>query len=162
MEKKKKSGFVDISNAREDEQKEVMEAIIDNDHCPFCRENLAKYHKKPILRTTKHWLVTENQWPYKKTKNHLLIILKEHAEKLADIPSEAGKELFILVKWIEKKYKIKGGAFALRFGDSKFSASTVNHLHVQFVEPDVYKLEPEESVVFYIGKPSKKESNGNN
>lgn len=131
--------FVDLDNAREDEQRQVMKDIIDSKHCPFCLENLRKYHKQQILKDGKYWLVTPNQWPYENTQYHFLAILKEHAEKLSEVPSDAGKELFELMAWLEKEYDVPGGGFAMRFGDTNYSAGTVNHLHVQFIVPDIKK-----------------------
>jgi ATP adenylyltransferase len=135
MAKQKK--FVDLDNAREEEQKQIMQEIIDADHCPFCSENLKKYHKQAILKEGKYWILTKNQWPYKHTKHHLLAIYKEHATNLSELDSKSGNELFELLKWAEKEYKIPGGGWAMRFGDTDYSAGTVNHLHVQFIQPDI-------------------------
>lgn len=132
-----KQQFVDLGNAREDEQKTVMEDIIKADHCPFCEENLRKYHKEPIIKEGKFWIVTNNQWPYKSTKVHLLVIYKQHVTNLADLDSESGKELLDLMKWAEKEYKVPGGGWAMRFGDTNYSAGTVDHIHAQFIQPDL-------------------------
>jgi diadenosine tetraphosphate (Ap4A) HIT family hydrolase len=136
--------FVDLDNAREDDQKKVMQEIFDADHCPFCLENLRKYHKQEVLREGKFWMLTSNQWPYKFTKVHLLAIYKEHATKLSDLNPDSGKELLELLQWAEKKFKIVGGGFVMRFGDTNYSAGTVNHLHIQFIQPDIShsKFEP--------------------
>jgi ATP adenylyltransferase len=129
--------FVDLDNAREEDQKQVMQDIINADHCPFCSENLKKYHKQPILKEGKYWILTTNQWPYKHTKYHLLAIYKDHAVNLSELDSQSGNELFELLKWAEEEYKVPGGGFAMRFGDTNYSAGTVNHLHVQFIQPDI-------------------------
>jgi len=133
---KNKNDFININNSREKDQIKVMQKIADQAHCPFCEENLRLYHKEPILKETKHWLVTKNQWPYKHTKHHFLLIYKKHVTKLEELETEAGSELFDLVKELEKEYQFEGGGFSMRFGDTDFSAGTVNHLHVQLVIPD--------------------------
>lgn len=133
---KNKNDFININNSREKEQIEVMQKIANQAHCPFCEENLHLYHKKPILKETKHWLVTKNQWPYKHTKHHFLLIYRQHITKLEELETAAGAELFDLVKELEKEYQFEGGGFSMRFGDTDFSAGTVNHLHVQLVIPD--------------------------
>lgn len=133
---KNKTGFININNARKADQIEVMGKIAENGHCPFCKENLKNYHKQPILEEGKYWFVTTNQWPYKHTKHHFMLIYKEHAVRLADLDDEAGKELFILIKKLEKEYHFEGGGLAIRFGDTDFSAGSVNHLHAQLVVPD--------------------------
>lgn len=134
---KKKSAFVDLDNAREDEQKKVMKQIIAAGHCPFCLENLKKYHQQPILKDGKFWILTVNQWPYRHTKLHLLAIYKTHVENLAGLDPEAGKELFEILQWAEKKYQVPGGGFVIRFGDTNYSAGTVAHIHAQFLMPDI-------------------------
>lgn len=131
-----KNNFVNVNNSREGDQIEIMQKIANEAHCPFCLENLRLYHKKPILKEGKYWIVTTNQWPYKHTKHHFLLIYKEHATKLADLETEAGSELFEMIKDLEKEYHFEGGGLAMRFGDTDFSAGTVNHLHVQLIVPD--------------------------
>ncbi|MCB9813577.1 MAG: hypothetical protein H6772_04185 [Pseudomonadales bacterium] len=137
MRRKTMSNYVDIDNTREDEQKKVMEEIILADHCPFCEENLSKYHKNRFIKEGKHWILTKNRWPYEHTKVHLLLIYKKHATHLNELDSKAGKELLDFVKWAEQKYHIAGGGWAMRFGDTNYSAGTVNHIHVQFIQPDL-------------------------
>ncbi len=132
-----KKQFIDIENTRTDVQKKVMADIADAQHCPFCSENLAKYHTQPILRETKYWLLTKNQWPYAHTKVHLLAIYKTHAERLAELAPEAGEDLLELMQWAEAKYDVPGGGWAMRFGDTNHSAGTVLHIHAQFLVPDL-------------------------
>lgn len=128
--------FVDTHNARFDDQRKVLQQIIADRGCPFCGEKLFKYHKKPILKEGKFWILTENQWPHDNTKINLLAIYKEHAESLAEINPDAGKELVELFQWAEKEYSVPGGGFAMRFGDTRYSAGTVKHIHAQFFVPD--------------------------
>ena len=78
-----------MNAVRREDQKEVMEEIKKQGHCPFCRENLDKYHKNPILKEGKFWLLTENQWPYEKIKHQLLAIYKTHIEHLKEMAPEA-------------------------------------------------------------------------
>ena len=135
---KKNTSFVDLDNAREDEQRKVMKEIIAQQHCPFCLENIDKYHT-PTIKETGHWLFTKNRWPYKNAKYHFLIIYKKHAEKISDLDPSAGTELFKLLAWAEKKYQIPGGGWSMRFGSTDYSAGSVNHLHVQLIAPDIEK-----------------------
>lgn len=132
-----KNDFININNARLDEQKAVMEEIGQHHHCPFCRENLLKYHKQPILKEGQYWLLTKNQWPYAHTLAHYLFIYKDHATHLAELTPEAGRELFQMAAELEKEQKFQGGGLAMRFGDTDHSAGTVNHLHAQLIIPDI-------------------------
>lgn len=143
--------LVDIDNSRLEEQRVVMEQIIEAGHCPFCRENLQKYHKQEILKEGEYWLVTKNQWPYKHTKVHLLIIYKQHATNLTELDPKSGVELLEFVQWAQEKFQIPGGGWAMRFGDTNYSAGTVAHIHVQFIMPDIDHPEYE-PVRIKIGK----------
>ncbi|HZS43160.1 MAG TPA: hypothetical protein VFA52_02995 [Candidatus Paceibacterota bacterium] len=147
--------FVELSNARREDQKKVLEQIIADGVCPFCRENLVKYHKNPILKEGKYWLLTENQWPYIYTKHHYIAIYKTHQESIIDIDSEAGSELIKLFQELVRQENIPGGAVAIRFGsNSKFGnyGSSVRHIHAHLIEPDLEN--PEKiAIKFKIGDP---------
>lgn len=134
---KKEVSFVTLENARKDGQLKVMQKIAKNQECPFCLKNIKKYHKHPIIKSRVYWIVTKNQWPYDNTFLHLLLIFKKHATKLSELDSMAGYEFFELLKWIGQKYKIRGGVTAMRFGNPKFSSSTVNHLHIHLIIPKI-------------------------
>lgn len=144
---------VDLDNARVDEQRAVMEQIIEDDQCPFCLENLRQYHKEPILQETNHWILTPNQWPYQNTQLHLLAIYKDHATQLRHLKPAAGRELIKLFQWVEAEYNVPGGGWAMRFGDTDYSAGTVNHIHAQFLVPDIHASNyAEKPVRLKIGK----------
>jgi ATP adenylyltransferase len=125
--------FVNLDNARLSEQKEVMETILARGECPFCPENLTKYHQRPILKEGSHWVLTENQWPYENTRVHLLLIHREHAEKLIDVSPEAWMDLGGLVTWAEQHYGILSGGLGMRFGDPSGNGGSVRHLHTQLL-----------------------------
>lgn len=145
------SKYVDLDNARLDDQKKIMTDIIAAGHCPFCLENLKKYHKQEIIKDGKYWILTSNQWPYENTKLHLLLISKPHAEKLSELDPQAGQEMIEFFAWAEQKYQIPGGGIGFRFGDTNYSAGTVKHLHAQFIVPDIEK-ENFQPVRLKIGK----------
>lgn len=146
--------FVDLDNARVEEQKQVMRDIIEAGHCPFCAQNLKKYHQLPIIKESKYWLLTTNQWPYKNTKFHFLAIYKQHVTKLQQINPLAGRELIELFTWLEKEYQIRGGGWVMRFGETKYSAGSVSHLHAQFIVPDL-ESDNYQPIRVKIGKSTK-------
>ncbi len=134
---KTKLRSVDILNAREGAQKQAMEQMLQIGDCPFCSENLKKYHKAPILKEGDFWVLTTNQWPYPNTRLHFLFILKYHAETLAELDDAAMSELGKLSQWLEKEYNIEGGGLIMRFGDTQYSGGTIPHLHAQMIVPDI-------------------------
>lgn len=148
--KKDDKPFINMGNARLPEQAAVMEGIILDEVCPFCPENLDKYHKEKILRKGAHWILTWNQWPYEYTDLHLLAIAAYHAEKLSDLKDGAFHELQGHMVWAENEYKITAGGLAMRFGDVSHNGATVNHLHAHLIVPSVDKPD-DKKVRFKIG-----------
>lgn len=147
--------YINLTNARSDAQRAVMQQIEERRECPFCRENLEKYHKNPILKEGRFWLLTENQWPYEKVKHQLLAIYKTHVERLQDLDSEAGTELFSMFGEESRERKIEGGGVAIRFGSSPDGnyGSTVLHVHAHLIEPDLRALGETEAWKFKFGQP---------
>lgn len=116
----------------------VLKTIEQTAKCPFCKENF-KYHKKPILKREKGWLVTENSWPYKNSKYHFILIPDKHKENFDKLTISDFKTVSKLVSWLIKKYKIKGGGFLLRFGNSFHTGATVCHMHFHIIVPKLEK-----------------------
>ena len=147
---KKNDFFVNLDNARLDEQRRVMEDIAGNQVCPFCPEYLEQYHKQEILKKGTYWVLTKNQWPYDNTDVHLLAIATYHAEILSDLRKGSFDELQSLMVWAEKEFKIKSGGIAMRFGSISKNGATVNHLHAHLIVPSVNKPN-DKKVKFKIG-----------
>ncbi len=121
-------------NARTEEQRELMAQIAADGVCPFCKEYFTTYHPKPILKETDYWFVTENMSPYEGTTTHLIFVYKPtHITNLKDLESEAEHDLFVLVRWATDTYAIQGGSFFMRFGDTRYNGSSVEHLHAHLL-----------------------------
>ena len=147
---------IDFSTVRRDDQRGVMKQIAEDGVCPFCMEHLSKYHKNPILMEGKHWVITDNQWPYENVKHQVLAIHKEHINHIADLVPEAGAELIELFGTIAKERDISGGAVAMRFGVDPGGGSygtSVRHLHAHLIEPDLEALDETEAFRFKMGQP---------
>lgn len=146
--------FINLSVTRRDDQRAVMQEIEKQGHCPFCRENLEKYHKAPIIKEGMYWVLTDNQWPYEKVKHQLLAVYKTHIEHLNEMAPEAGGELFALFSEEAKKRNIPGGGIAMRFGSSPHGSygSSVLHIHAHLIEPDLEALCETEAWKFKFGQ----------
>ncbi len=128
--------YVNLDNARHDDQRNVMSTIVEDGVCPFDEEFLANYHKQPILRQGTFWTLTLNQWPYEYTRVHLLAIARQHVETIDELEAGAAEELFDHVKWAIQEYQIDFGGLAMRFGDVRHNGASVNHLHAHIIVPD--------------------------
>jgi len=152
MERKPES-FVNLKNARVEDQYRIMEAAQQKGVCPFCPDQFSESDLRPIIKQGDYWHIRENRWPYKNTRAHFLIIHNIHVEKLSEISPEAAKELFSLTKWIEEEYEILGGGLCLRFGDISVNGGTVLHLHFHIITAEITdKEDPEyQKVRFKVG-----------
>ena len=126
--------FVNTNNAREGEYKRVIKEIAKTGKCPFCPENF-KYHKKPIYKKKNGWFLTNNSWPYKGAKNHLLILGDKHKENISELTAKDLESVLFLASFAVEKWKIKGGAIAMRFGDSNYTGASVSHIHFHIICP---------------------------
>ncbi len=145
--------FVNPDNTQargDDTYKNVINTIKEAKVCPFCPDQLAAFHKNPILYENNTWLITKNMYPYKNTKHHFLLIHKIHISTPAEMTDSAKKDLFDLILWANTEFKIPGGTFFMRFGDTKYTGASVSHLHAQLVSSDPTQ-EGYEPVVARIG-----------
>jgi diadenosine tetraphosphate (Ap4A) HIT family hydrolase len=131
---KNKKGLVNIHYAKSGMYKDVLHEIKAAKVCPFCPRTF-KWHTKPILKTIGNWFVTESFQPYKNTAHHFLIIGKKHKENLEDLSALDWEEISRLQKWTVKKYHLRGGGIAMRFGDTAHTGATVSHLHLHLIVP---------------------------
>jgi len=143
--------FVNIKNARKGEYKKVIEKIASIGKCPFCKKNF-RYHKKPVFKRKSGWFLTNNSWPYKNAEHHLIIIGEKHKENFSELTKKDFEAVAYLTKWAIKKYKIKGGGFAMRFGDTNFTGASVSHIHFHIISPKRNKKTKRTKIVkFPIG-----------
>lgn len=117
--------------------KDVIDGISKDGACPFCPENLTRYHKNPILKDGKYWLLTDNMYPYKGAKHHILLIHKSHIEDTDEIEKGAWTELFEIIQSEIKNRNIGGGTFYVRFGNTAYTGASVSHLHANLISPDI-------------------------
>jgi len=143
--------FVNINSARKGEYKKVIEEIASTGKCPFCKENF-KYHKKPIYKKKGGWLLTNNSWPYENSKHHLVVIDEKHKEDFYELTNKDFESVAYLTRWAIKEWKIKGGGFAMRFGDTNFTGASVAHIHFHIISPEIdQKIKKAKIVNFPIG-----------
>ena len=129
-----KKKFVNVNNARKGEYKKIIAQIANTGKCPFCKENF-KYHKKPIYKRRDEWFLTNNSWPYKNSKHHLIILGDKHKEHFFELTKKDLAAVRFLTNWAIKKWKIPGGGLAMRFGDTDYTGASVSHIHFHIISP---------------------------
>jgi ATP adenylyltransferase len=138
---------VDTKNAvvvKRSDYVHTLTEIVAGGFCPFCEEHLFKHHRRPLIYKSAHWLVTENSWPYKGSRFHILFIARTHIEKTEDLSSAMWADLQKLYKKIVREKKTKGATLFIRSGDTKITGASVNHLHAHLVvgSPRTKSAEP--------------------
>lgn len=128
--------IVDPKNAGKGEYSAVIKQTLAEGKCPFCPGNF-KYHKEPILKENGGWLLTRNSWPYQNSRDQFLVICKSHKEQIGEMTAKDWADINHLLQWAVKEFKVVGGAFAMRFGDTAYTGASVCHLHGQFIIPDI-------------------------
>lgn len=148
------NNYIHMTTLRREDQRKVMEEIQKAGHCPFCAENIKKYHKNPMLKEGEFWLITDNQWPYDNINHQILAIYKEHIEHIKDMDPRAGEELIQFFKEVAEERNIPGGGIAMRFGKNEDGnyGSSVLHLHAHLIEPDLGALGEDKAWRFKFGQ----------
>lgn len=128
-----KKRTVYMAHARTEAQRANMRRIEKDGVNPFDWKHVETYHKEPVLRRGKYWLVTPNDFPYEGAKLHLLLIYKDNVRLPSETKPAAWTELRAHLAWIEKTYRIKGGALTMRFGEPAYTGASVHHLHLHVI-----------------------------
>ncbi len=128
-----KTKHMNMANARHPEQIQKMKELQKDGVCLFCEKNFIKYQNTPIIREKKWWLMRNNDYPYDGAKIHILLVYKKHIDSVEKISPQAMTELLDHMQWAKKKFKIPGASFVMRFGDSRYTGSTITHLHAHIV-----------------------------
>ncbi len=125
---------VDGRNAHTPRYRKVIEHIEAKGVCPFCPKNF-KYHTEPVLKRRGSWFITKNFNPYPSARHHFIVIGTAHHEQLSDLTSKDFAYIGWLLKWAERTYRLQGGAFAMRFGNTRYTGATIVHLHCHLIVP---------------------------
>jgi ATP adenylyltransferase len=125
-----------LGNARLPEQLAEMRRLEAAGVCIFCPEHLAAPDQR-VLHRTPQWTVTPNDFPYQRTRLHLLLIPDEHVTDLADLSPAARLDFWAVLDWVKDHFGLTFYSLAVRNGLSEYTGGTVRHLHVHIVQGDV-------------------------
>ena len=78
-----------LGNYRTQEQLDDMIQLEAAGTCIFCPEHLAKDPTQRVLHRTTQWTITPNEFPYRGTRLHLLLVPDEHVTDMLDLSDEA-------------------------------------------------------------------------
>jgi diadenosine tetraphosphate (Ap4A) HIT family hydrolase len=130
----------DFDAARSDEQRRYMAELERAGTCVFCSP-------ERVVHSGRWWYVAENDYPYRGTVAHYLIVPHEHVTSFDELPDDAGAELWAIKRRLKAELEPLATATVERSGDMTLNGGSVAHLHTHFVALDA---EPEETVRFRV------------
>lgn len=146
----------DLSNAREEMQRQIMEELAQTGECFLCEDVIrriaAKYAGVATLpfREGDHWFVKHNDFPYEGAKLHLLIVPRKHVTKVEDLSPEQFLEFREHLSWANNNFNIRGASVFMRYGDMAYTGATLAHLHFHVLH-GVAKYDGSESIRAKLG-----------
>jgi len=126
-----------LGNHRTDEQLAEMRRLETDGICLFCPEHLARNPSQRITHRTEYWTVTPNEFPYRGTRLHLLLVPDEHVTDMADLSAQAQRDFWVALTWIRDHHALAYYSMAARNGDCEFTGGTIRHVHVHLLQGDV-------------------------
>ncbi len=129
-------GKYNIDAGRTPEQIEKMKKLAESGVCAFCPEYFIEHHDNPIEFETDHWIVAKNDYPYEHTSTHLLLVSREHIQRMEEMSAEARIDFMNVVARVEKDFQLESFALGMRVGDMKYNGGSVEHLHAHIVVGD--------------------------
>jgi len=124
---------MNFKNTRTKEQTERMKLLSKEKICHFCEDGFKATHTAPIIYKNEDWFITANDFPYKGSTHHYLIVSKKHITDLKKINTKMQNNLFKSIFLLEKKLKVKGFSVFVRSGDMSYTGATIDHLHFHFL-----------------------------
>ena len=128
-----KKASMNMSNARESEQLERMKKLAKKRKCFFCGKNYLELGAAPAIYETNNWYIKKNDYPYKGSVHHYLIVPKHHFTDLIQLSGDFWQDLKKSIKWLEKKLHVKGYSVFARSGEMSYTGATIDHLHFHFI-----------------------------
>lgn len=119
---------MDFGNARDPEQIRRMEELKIKGECHFCGD-APKKHTAPIIYENPHWFVTANDFPYKGSVHHYLIVSRQHVTQVDHLSVESWLELPNAIKWLKNHLGVDGFSIFVRSGKMSVTGATLDHVH---------------------------------
>lgn len=143
------------TNSRNLEQKNIIQQFLDEGKDPFDRKNIEEIYSEKdgikkhnqVISENEYWYAIPNLWPYKGSKQHLVIICKRNIVTITQITPVEAIALQAIQEELVENFSIVGGAFCMRFGDSFTAGTTCTRLHGHLITP-----EENETVNFFVGQ----------
>lgn len=133
-----------LENHRTEEQLLRMRDLERRGVCLFCPDGLAEHSGLEPVWHGGGWTIAPNDFPYKGTTLHLLLIPSEHVTDMADLSDEARAGFFDALVFAREKYDLDGYGLGVRNGRCELTGGTIRHLHAHLLvgDPDTAAESP--------------------
>jgi diadenosine tetraphosphate (Ap4A) HIT family hydrolase len=125
-----------FGNARTADQLAEMRRLDAAGICLFCPDGLARHARQRILLQTRHWSVTPNEFPYRGTSLHLLLVPDQHAADLLDLSEEVRQDFWEALAAVAREHKLSHYGLGVRNGDCRYTGATIRHVHAHVLVGD--------------------------
>lgn len=122
-----------LDNFREPEQLAEMVELTERNHCFMCHI----HEDREVLIRGQYWNVFHNEFPYKHTKQHFLLVPRAHHLTLDTMMAGEHAEYGLLLTTIMKQYQLTGCSTFMRIGEMRLTGATVAHIHGHLIAGDV-------------------------
>ena len=103
-------------------------------YCPFCAKERKRRERK-FLRVAGGWGLIENEFKRKDTKEMWLLVPLRHIVHTDDLTRDDWAAIGDLFTYCCGQNCLTGGGLVMRFGDPRYNAGTIEHLHINIITP---------------------------
>ncbi len=126
----------ELRNARYEAQADEMRRLEAAGQCLFCPP-LADGDPSAVVRSSQHWVVRYNKFPYVGTKLHLLLVPRSHVTDLLDLTPDELAEFWVVARQLRDEYGLTFYGLGARCGECLYTGGTIAHVHVHMLVGDV-------------------------
>jgi ATP adenylyltransferase len=125
-----------FENHRTEEQLRRMRWLESQGVCLFCPNGLKEYAGLSPVWQSDLWTIAPNDFPYKGTRLHLLLIPREHVLDIVDLSDAARAGFWGALTFAREWYNLDHYGLGVRNGRCESTGGTIRHLHIHMLVGD--------------------------
>jgi diadenosine tetraphosphate (Ap4A) HIT family hydrolase len=122
--------------------------------CLFCPSGLRASHRQRMLLETSHWTVTPNEYPYRGTSFHALLVPHKHVSDMLDLDAESQQDFWNALAAVRERYGLTYYGLGVRNGDCRFTGGTIAHVHAHVMVGDATSADEVPVRMRFSSRPS--------
>jgi diadenosine tetraphosphate (Ap4A) HIT family hydrolase len=128
--------FYCFENARTPDQVAEMRRLDAAGICLFCPDGLARHPPERIVLRTWHWTVLRNDFPYRGTRLHLLLVPRQHATDLTGLHADSQRDFWRVLAAVVRDHQLTYYGLGVRNGDCRYTGASIEHVHAHLLVGD--------------------------